>query len=329
MNKKILPDKKISTEKHVSIIGSGVIDVLVGAVDKNIFTQGSQSMNYIKLSFGGDALNEAVVLSRLGKSVELISKIGNDETGQRILDYMKDNNLSADCVKIQPDLETSVNIVMVDDRGERHFLTNPYSSLRKLKESDIVPHIDKMADIVSFASMFVSPCLDIPTMERIFKQIKSKSGRTLIVDVTRAKNGETLEDIKCLFPYIDYFLPNDTEIAMLTGKSDPYENIELLMSHGINCAVLKCGSKGCLIAKDDEVYEIPSYLVENAVDTTGAGDCFAAGFLYGLLQKWSLKECGKFACAVASCSVEQVGAVTGIISIEEPMKRYRQLSNQQ
>ena len=320
-------DKKISAEKHVSIIGSGIIDVLVGAVDESIFKQGSQSMNYIKLSFGGDALNESVALSRLGKNVELISKVGDDETGQRILDYMKDNNLSADCIKIQPGLETSVNIVMVDDRGERHFLTNPNSSLRKLEESDIIPHIDKMADIVSFASMFVSPCLDIPAMERIFKQIKSKSGRTLLVDVTRAKNGESLEDLKCLFPYIDYFLPNDTEISMLTGESDPYKNIELLMSYGINCAVLKCGSKGCLIAREGELYEIPSYPVSNAVDTTGAGDCFAAGFLYGLLQKWSLKECGKFACAVASCSVEQVGAVTGLISLEEPMRRYQQLSN--
>ena len=217
---------------------------------------------------------------------------------------------------------------MVDDRGERHFLTNPNSSLRKLEESDIIPYIDNMADIVSFASMFVSPCLDIPAMERIFKQIKSKLGRILIVDVTRAKNGETLEDLKPLFPYIDYFLPNDTEISILTGETDPYKNIEILMSYGINCAVLKCGSKGCLIAKEGEFYEIPSYPVKKAVDTTGAGDCFAAGFLYGLLQKWSLKECGKFACAVASCSVEQVGAVTGVTSLEEPMKRYQQLLNQ-
>ena len=308
--------------KEISIIGAGVIDILVGAVDEKILTRSSSSMDFIKMSFGGDALNEAIVLSRLGKKVQWISKIGDDDAGQRILDYATQNGLSTDNIKIQAGLDTGVNIVMVDAAGERHFLTNPRSSLRKLSEDDIIPHVDGMAHIVSFASLFVSQLLDIAAMERVFKAIKSR-GKILAVDSTRPKNGETLEDLKNLFPHMDYFFPNEAELATLTGKDDIYKNIETLLSYGLGCAVVKRGGKGCIIATNSAQIDIAAYHVEKVIDTTGAGDCFAAGFLWALSEGWTLEDCGKFACAVASCSVEEVGAVAGVTSLQKVMARYK------
>ena len=151
-------------EKQISIIGAGVIDVLVGAIDRNNFIDTSQDMDYVKLSFGGDALNEAIVLSRLGKKVQWISKVGDDDAGRKILDYAEENGVDISGVKIESGLDTAVTIVLVDSRGERRFLTNPHSSLRKLTAEDILPHVDDMAQLVSFASMFISPPLDVPAM---------------------------------------------------------------------------------------------------------------------------------------------------------------------
>ncbi|MBR3050308.1 MAG: carbohydrate kinase family protein, partial [Selenomonadaceae bacterium] len=164
--------------KKISIIGTGVVDVLAGAVDEKIFNFDSTEMDYVKLSFGGDALNQSIVLSRLGKSVKWISKLGDDDAGQQILNYAKKNGVDISGVKVQSHLATGVTVVLVDAKGERRFLTNPNSSLRKLSEEDILPHIDDMAEIVSFASLFISSMLDVPAMERIFRRIKS-SGRTL------------------------------------------------------------------------------------------------------------------------------------------------------
>ena len=308
-------------DKKISVIGTGVVDVLVGAVDEKIFLRSSTPMDFIKISFGGDALNEAIVLSRFGKKVQWISKIGDDDAGRRILNYAAENNLSTERVKIQAGLETGVNIVLVDKAGERHFLTNPRSSLRKLAEEDIVPQINDMAEIVSFASMFVSSLLDVATMERVFKQIKS-AGKILAVDATRAKNGETLTDLKNLFPNMDYFFPNEAELATLTGEDDVDKNISALLNCGLKCAVVKRGGKGCIIATENERYEIPACRAEKVIDTPGAGDCFAAGFLWALSEGWSLEDCGKFACAAASCSVEEVGAVAGVASLEKVMSRY-------
>lgn len=307
---------------EISVIGAGVLDVLVGAVDKRIFTQESTPMDFITLTFGGDALNEAIALSRLGKRVQWISKVGNDDAGNRILAHATDNGLDISCVKVQGGTETGITIVMVDKRGERRFLTNPHSTLRKLEEADIFPHVDKMAPIVSFASMFISPPLDVLAMTRLFKQIKS-SGRILAVDMKISDNGETVDDLAELLPCVDYFLPNVEELSTLTNCHDVHENIAALLDRGLNCAVVKVGEKGCIIARRDELIEIPAYPVKKIIDTTGAGDCFAAGFLWALSEGRQLAECGRFACAVASLSVEQVGAVTGVKNLSAALERYK------
>ena len=81
----------MSAEKKITVIGAAILDVLAGPVNEQIFQNGSQPMETTRLSFGGDALNEAVALSRLGKKVQLISKVGKDEAGDRVIDYVKAN----------------------------------------------------------------------------------------------------------------------------------------------------------------------------------------------------------------------------------------------
>lgn len=315
-------------KKDITVIGNAIVDVLAKSVDAKVFETGSQPVENIKLSFGGDALNEAVVLTRLGKKVDLISKVGRDEAGSRVLSFLEDSGISVDKITVENGLDTSINIVLIDEHGERHFLTNPAGSQRKLAEADIDPYLDSANDIVSFASIFVSPLLDIPAMTGIFRRIKERPGRILVADLTKAKKGERLEDLADLLPYVDYILPNEDEIALLTGEKDPFINAGLLIESGVSCAVIKCGSKGCLIRTKNEMYRIPAYPIQKCIDTTGAGDSFAAGFLWALSEGMPLIDCGCFACAAASCTVECVGAADGVISVETPLSRYEELRKQ-
>ena len=310
-------------KKDITVIGAGVIDVLAGPVTSGIFESGSEPMSFTRLAFGGDALNEAVALSRMGKKIELVSLVGDDEAGMRVLGFLNKNGVGTDHVKVSQGLETGVNIVLVDEFHERHFLTNPGSSLRRLSEQDIFPYIEGMADIVSFASMFVSPLLDIPAMLRLFAKVKEKSGRTLAVDLTKAKKQERLEDIAVLFPYIDYLLPNEAELAVLAGSDHTERNLDKIMDLGAKCVILKRGKSGCVICRNRERIEIPAFPVRQAVDTTGAGDCFAAGFLAALSDQMALEDCCRFACAAASCSVEAVGATEGLTTLSEVRRRFQ------
>lgn len=315
------PEKK----EAVTVIGAAILDILAGPVSADVFRIGSQPMKQIRMSFGGDALNETLVLNRLGKEVGLLSKIGNDEGGRKILEHLKACGISTDGIVIEDGLETGINIVLIDEKGERHFLTNPESSLRKLSEDDLMPFLDQAADIVSFASIFVSPVLDLSAMERIFARIKSVPGRRLVLDMTKPKKGECLEDLQTLLPYVDYMLPNQDEIAMLTGETDPVKNARLLTAAGVSHAVIKTGAEGCILCTGDEVQKISAYPGVTSVDSTGAGDCFAAGFLYALSEGWPAEDCCRFACAAASCTVEHVGATEGIRSLEQIMERYRSM----
>ena len=129
-------------KKDITIIGNAIIDVLAKPVNAKVFETGSQPMENIKLAFGGDALNQAVVLAHLGKKVDLISKVGNDEAGSRILRFLKDSGIAIDKIIIESGIDTSINIVLIDEQGERHFLTNPLGSQRKLAEDDIYPYLD-------------------------------------------------------------------------------------------------------------------------------------------------------------------------------------------
>lgn len=305
----------------ITVVGAAIIDILASPVNENVFATGSIPLDTIQMSFGGDALNETLILSCMGKRVQLVSKVGEDEAGKRILGALQEKEISVDTIKVQKGLSTGINIVLIDEKGERHFLTNPNSSLRKLELEDILPLVERMAGIVSFASMFVSPLMTVPKMKELFSSIKEKD-KILAVDMTKVKNGERLQDIAELLPYIDYIFPNEAEISLLTGEKDPFRNAEILLEMGVKTAVIKCGEKGCILGNEKGILSIPAVPAERCVDTTGAGDTFVSGFLWALSEGWEDEACAKFACAAASCAVECIGATEGIRSLEEIRKRY-------
>ncbi len=297
-------------EKKVTIIGAAITDVHAGPVSSNLFEAGSVPVENMAVTYGGDALNEAVMLSSLGVDSELVSVVGDDENGKRILNYLKSSGINTDKITVCDGMTTGMNIVLNDASGERFFITNPRSSLRRLSVEHILPHADEFADIVCFASMFVSHELGIKEMRKVFSKIKEKPSRVLICDMTTAKKGENIRDIAELLEYIDYIVPNEKEAALLTGESDIYKNIDIFRAHGAKNVVIKCGSAGCVYSDGKVTKNVPSFKV-SAIDTTGAGDSFVAGFTYGLLKGSDIHTCCKYGNAVASYVVEQIGT-TGI-----------------
>ena len=121
--------------------------------------------------------------------------------------------------------------------------------------------------------------------------------------------------------YIDLFIPSIEEAIMLSGKEEPEEIADAFLAMGVKTVVIKLGKKGCFI-KDSvgEKYFIPTYSKIKAVDTTGAGDSFVAGFLTGITKGMGLYESGRFANAVGTHCVMAAGASTGIKSYEEIVK---------
>ena len=306
-----------------SIIGAAHLDALVEGIDETALQAGSSPAERIRLGFGGDALNEAVTLARLGGDVDLVSKIGCDSAGDMVLDYCQSVGLPAAHIARVENLSTSMNIVLIDHAGERRFITDPNSSLRALALSDVLPRVEKLAPVVCFASLFVFPRFDAEALTTLFSAIKAR-GCLIAADMTRRKRGEKLRDLASVWPLIDILFANAEEAGLLTEAKTVEEMAEEMRGAGVACVVIKTGARGCYVASGGFTGAVQGCVSRACVDTTGAGDNFAAAFLFARAAGRKEEDCARFANAVASICVEHLGATAHEITLEQALARCRE-----
>lgn len=294
----------------VICIGVALMDLPVGPVDGELFLKETTMVPGISLTTGGDALNESVILARLGKKSALVGHIGRDMLGDIIANSCEAEGIDCSRLRRDPEISTRINVVMIGNDGQRHFIKTQNAASGSFRMEDIDFDFISDARAVSLASIFCSKLRDPEVILKIVKTARENSVITF-ADMVPMTGGETLKDIAEVMPYLDYFLPNLEEAAMLTGLEDPDEMADCLLKYGIKNVVVKLGRDGCLIKNQKERWLIPPCPV-NVIDTTGAGDNFAAGFITAVLDGKVLKECGAFANAVAGISTEFVGATAGV-----------------
>lgn len=310
----------------ILLIGAAILDVLVTPAGPEVFEKGSYPADNIKMTFGGDGLNESLVLAALGKKVCLNTILGNDPEGEMIRLHCEKQGilLPESCQK--DGMQTGINVVLVEKNGERNFLTNRNGSLRKLSKADVLMPFPKDVGVLCFASIFVSPEFGSADMAEVFCQAREQ-GICVCADMTKRKNGETVADIAKALQYVDYLMPNEEEAYLVTGADTPEEAAAILQAAGVKTVIIKCGKKGCYVLESEKSrengiqeekhlsdsaagYYVPAVPNVHCVDTTGAGDSFAAGFVYGISEGWDVRKCAEFANQCGAKAVAQVGATS-------------------
>ncbi len=313
---------------EILIFGGAIVDISLCPVDAGVFSRPSTPLERIPMSPGGDALNESLVLAALGNRVRLCSVIGEDAAGDFVLRRCAQAGIDTAAVTRSPEMDTGINVVLVDAAGERRFITSSTGSLRRFD----LCHAEKALEhgegiqIASFASIFVSPLFTPEKMATLFRQLKER-GMTLCADMTRRKQGETVEDLACCLQYVDYLFPNESEAQAVTGERNPEAMADRLLAAGVKNVAIKTGASGCLLKNRDICLQVAGYPVPHCADTTGAGDTFAAGFLHALHLGLEPISCARFANACASICVEQVGA-TGAVREATAWERFRSLNGE-
>lgn len=300
---------------RIMVIGAAVADVLAYPVGPEVFETGSMAADGIILSTGGDALNEATVLAGLGETPYLCTVLGRDHAGDIIIEHCQEHGIARDYICRDGSMSTGINVVLVEKNGERSFLTDPHGTLRNLRLAHIPCPLPKDIEILCLASIFVSPYLGDQELSVLFSGAKEQ-GICVCADLTKRKNQETAWDMKDSLSYVDYLFANQQEGALLTGKKEPEEIGQVLLECGVGCVVIKTGARGCYIRNRDSSFILPAFSVE-CLDTTGAGDSFVAGFLYGLSRGLELSECGLLANACGALAVEHLGACRGNVSLDK------------
>lgn len=306
--------------KKFVIIGAAIVDVLARPVDASVFESGSHAADEIVMHTGGDAMNEARVLASLGTDVRLVSKTGCDMAGELVLSACRSLGIDLSFMKRSELIATGTNIVLVDPAGERSFITDPGSTLRRFYPEDVPDEALEGRDILCFASIFVAPPFGNRELASLFRTARDK-GLLLCADMTKCKNGETIQDMRESLSYLDYVFPNLEEAALLTGQTDPDRIADAFLSCGTGHVVLKAGAKGCYVCSRKTRFWSPAYRYASCIDTTGAGDTFTACFLYALGQGFSLDDCARFANAGASVCIEHTGAAGAGSDLDEIKKR--------
>lgn len=296
---------------EILLIGASIIDVLVHPASVDVFAKGSSPAEEITMSVGADALNEATVLAKLGKKVRLETVVGDDEAGHYILNHCEKVGIDISADAVRKNYTTGINVVLVQEDGTRNFLTNRNGTLRKLTIEDIHMPFPESVKIVCFASIFVFPYIGTEELRIIFSQAKAQ-GKIVCADMTKCKNHEMVEEFSEALCYVDYLFPNDEEAMLFTGKEMVEEAAEELKRAGVKHVIIKGGKRGCYIKDDSYSQWILAVEDIQCIDTTGAGDSFAAGFIYALSEGKTILECARYANECGAKAIQMVGATTWI-----------------
>lgn len=317
---------KVDKKLDVIIIGAAIVDLPLRPVSKEVFDVVSYPVDGISMTIGGDALNESTIITRLGHKVGLMSCIGVDVPGWFVIDHCKANNIDTTYIKQDPDKVTSINVGLVAEDGERTFITNRQGSLWKFCYEDLDMTALKNAKILSFASIFNNPLFDNKALVSVFSKAKEE-GMIICADMVSPRLNEKLSDIKEALGYVDYFFPNFEEACGLTGETEEDKVAEVLYGCGVKNVIMKIGKRGCYIRNASGSMIVPACKGVTAIDTIGAGDNFASGFISALLEGKDLRECAVYANCTAAVSVQYVGATGGVKNkemVEEMLAKYRE-----
>ena len=309
----------------VVCVGTATVDILVKGFDGGgLFKNEMLPAENITISSGGDPLNEAVILSRLGKKVRLCSLAGNDTAGRILMEVCDKEGIDTGGVEIRDEFCSSSTVVLIRGDGERTFISNMFGKDNIVSAFDASAVSGEMlsgAKVLSFGSLFINPAMNDDALCSLFKKAK-REGLIICSDMVGNPSFGGFQAISSAAGMIDYIFPNLDEGRLFSQKEEPDDVCDYFLDLGVNTVVLKLGKKGALIRTKNERIEVPAFLTET-VDTTGAGDSFAAGFICALCENKSLYECGLFAAATASLIVSAVGSNAGLKDrkqVEEVLK---------
>jgi len=292
-------------DKPFDVVGMGLNSVdFLTVVPKFPTPNAKMEMLQFSKQGGGQVATAMVALSRWGMKTKYIGKIGEDELGQFSLHSIAQEGVEVSSVMIEPNATNQFAMIIVDgSTGERTILWNRDQRLiyrqGELRKEEVcsgkILHLDGH---------------DIHAALQCVRWAKEEGIPTLIdLDKVEPFTSELIKEI-------DFIITSSRFPMLYTGISDQKRALLELQKHtpGFLCATL--GFEGAIALLDGEFLHAEGFKV-SVVDTTGAGDVFHAGFIYGLLQNWEVAEILKFANSVAALKCKALGGRKGIPSLEE------------
>ena len=290
-------------------IGTALVDSIIKGFDPEpVSASGFRAVSG-SLNAGGEAVNEAVAAAKLGCRTGILCSLGADAAGDLIAAELAKNCVDTSLVIRDPAHQTPVTTMFVSEDGSRKSVTNAAHRYNFHPER----FCDCLADTkaVILGSLFRAPFNEPAVIREVVG--KAHENDVLVFADTKLPNFRklTLPDIADSLAMIDYITPNEDEARYYSGKEDPEEMADVFLAYGVGNVLIKLGGRGCLFKNAERKEYLPACHID-AVDATGAGDNFLAGYVSEILRGADPSDALRFANACGAICTTAVGAGTAL-----------------
>lgn len=300
---------------QVMCVGMALVDVLVQG-SRGLPASGTTAfVEAIGMRGGGDALNQALTLGRLGHDVGLMTVLGDDAPGRVVREQVESAGVSPDWISTSSRLPTSTTVVLIGQDGERSFLSQRGASADACAASDFERvDLPDGLEVLSIGSLMCSRGLDLEVLPELLRRARAR-GVVTIADMVTDRSDGTLGQLRPILEHLDYLVPSELEALSYTGRTDARSAADAIRDYGVGTVVVKRGRAGTLAVTERAVISVGTYSVP-VVDTTGSGDNFVAGLISGILDRLPLEDSLRRGAASAGLSVGHLGATSAELTRE-------------
>ncbi len=293
-------------------------------VDNKLQTEISKSVAGLpySLSLGGSAGNTIRAMARMGCETGFIGKVGPDTTGDFFVQALE--NLGVNPVIFRGKERSGKCVALISPDGERTMITHLGAAL-ELTAEDLSAAIFDGFDCIYIEGYLVQNHQLIEQAARLAKE----KGLQVAIDLASFNIvKENLDFLHRLVEqYVDIVFANEDEAVSFTGEDEPVNALQAI-SELCDLAVVKIGMRGALIKHGGEVVHVGIMAAAKRVDTTGAGDFYAAGFLYGMCNDLTLRQCGTIGAITAGKVIEVVGTTFGEEAWDDIFRLVKKVRNE-
>ncbi|HEY2576216.1 MAG TPA: sugar kinase [Streptosporangiaceae bacterium] len=300
------------------VVGDCNPDILVAGGDVTPeFGQREKLVEQISLVIGGSAAITAVAAARLGLRVALVAAVGDDPVGRFLLGQLTAEGVDVSVMAVRPGFPTGATVAL--SRGQDRAILTATGAMTLLTAADVPVALLAGAKHLHVGSYFLVERSLGPGLAELFARARAAGVTTSLDtnwDPSERWGGDQLGGI---LAQTDVLMPNEAEALRISGAGTLAEAVAVLTAAGARLAV-KCGADGalCVDGAGGAQHTVVLPPVE-AVDTTGAGDCFNAGMITGLLRGLDLPRAAALGCAVAAASTRALGGTGAALDLAAAM----------
>ena len=307
------------------IIGIATVDAVARTVDRFPAPGGLQTFDQLDIATGGCAVNTTLALARLGVGADIITRVGCDTNGEFLTGELARHGVDTSLVARDQACGTSFSFVAVHAWGERSFLHTTGANA-KLEAGDVPDAALRGRPLVFLTGVMVMDRMDGHEGAGVLERARRAGAVTMLdtVFVEGLSREEWHRRVGPSLPYLDVFVPSLPEARALSGRDDPGDAARSFLDEGVGRVVIKLGERGALcLDEGGRAERVPAFRVERVVDATGAGDCWCAGFIAGLLAGESFAACAVLGNAVAALGVTGPGA-SGAVPTLDAVRNFKE-----